>query len=130
MNKIELIGRITRDIDLRETSNGKMVCDFNLAVRRDKDTADFIPCTVWNNYASTLKKYCQKGDMIAVEGRLESNIYENKDGEKRTKYSVLVDKLEFLVLKATKPTEKEEENTDIFEQDVDEVLIDDDELPF
>ena len=130
MNRIQLIGRITRELELRATASGKNVCDFTLAIRRDENKTDFIPCTVWNNYASTLCKYCQKGDMIAVEGRLESNNYETSNGEKRTKYGVLVEKVEFLVLKKVKNAEKEEENEDIFEQNVDEVIIDDDDLPF
>lgn len=130
MNRIQLIGRITRDLELRSTATGKYVTEFTLAIRRDENKTDFIPCTVWNNYASTLCKYCQKGDMIAVEGRLESNNYETKDGEKRTKYSVLVDKLEFLVLKKVKQQEKTEEESDMFEDNLNDMVLEDDDLPF
>lgn len=126
MNRIELIGRLTNEPELRATANGKEVCDFNLAIRRDENNTDFLPVTVWGTTASTLCKYCQKGDLIAVEGRLESHNYEKED-KKYTKYIVLGSRIEFLNLKNTKKEEKVEEQEEIF--DINQELEDDD-LPF
>ena len=126
MNRIELTGRITYDLELRATASGKDVCDFTLAIRRDENNTDFIPCTVWGTSASTLCKYCNKGDLIAVEGSLQSHSYE-KDNKKLTKYTVLANRIEFLNLKNTKKDEKVEEedlNFDINQE------LEDDDLPF
>lgn len=103
-----LIGRITKDLELRHTSNDKAVCDFTLAVNRDKDNADFINCVVWNNQAENLCKYQGKGSLIAVFGELRVDTYE-VEGNKRYKTYVYVNNIEFLGKKEEKdsiPTEE------------------------
>lgn len=103
-----LIGRITKDLELRHTSNDKVVCDFTLAVNRDKDNADFINCVVWNNQAENLCKYQGKGSLIAVFGELRVDTYE-VEGNKRYKTYVYVNNIEFLGKKEEKdsiPTEE------------------------
>ena len=95
MNKVLLIGRITKDLELRHTPNDKAVCDFTLAVNRDKDNADFINCVVWNNQAENLCKYQGKGSLIAVFGELRVDTYE-VEGNKRYKTYILVNNLEYL----------------------------------
>ena len=96
MNVTILTGNICNDIELRQTPTGKSVVQVNLAVKRPytKDTTDFIPCIVWNQQAEFLSKYAHKGSKIAVTGKLTSRSYEDKQGNKRTAYEVLVDTVE------------------------------------
>ena len=101
-----LIGRITKDLELRHTSNDKAVCDFTLAVNRDKENADFINCVVWNSQAENLCKYQGKGSLIAVFGELRVDTYE-VEVNKRYKTYVYVNNIEFLGKKEeTIPTEE------------------------
>ena len=129
MNICLLIGRITKDLVLRKTDNGKTNCSFTLAVQRDKDNTDFISCQVWNAMAENISKYCSKGDLIAVKGRIQSRSYDAQDGSKRYVTEVVGDKVTFLSMKPKKEVE-----TDDYESgSLDVKVIDasmDDELPF
>ena len=78
MNRICLIGRITKDLELRYTPSNKAVCDFTLAVNRDKENADFINCVVWEKQAENLKKYQGKGSLIGLDGQLRCESFEKK----------------------------------------------------
>lgn len=111
MNKITLVGRLTKEAELRVTQAGKSVATFTLAVPRPykKDAevnADFILCVAWQGTAETISKYVRKGHRVAVSGRLETNEYE-RDGEKRKNCCVVVEQFEFLEPKA-KDNEKED----------------------
>lgn len=81
-----LIGRPTKDIELRTTQSGISVASFTLAVDRDhskqKDEADFIPCVAWNRTAEILSQYAGKGRLICVEGRIQTRNYDNKEGQR------------------------------------------------
>ena len=127
MNRICLSGRITNDLELRCTGQGKDIVSYTLAVRRDKDNTDFINCTTFGEFAKILCEYCHKGDMIGVEGRLQTNNYEDKDGNKRTSYSVITDKVDFY---NTKKEETKVEETTQESISKDEVVLTDDDLPF
>ena len=96
MNKVILMGRLTKDAETRYTPSGKAICSFCLAIdRRGKDAgADFINCVAWEKTAETISKYCGKGRQILVEGRLQSRSYE-KDGQKRYITEVIVSHMEF-----------------------------------
>ena len=89
MNNVCLVGRLTRDPELRTTSGGLATTTFSLAVdsgRRDetgRSSADFITCVAWRNQAENLCKYCGKGSMISVQGRITSRSYDAQDGSKR-----------------------------------------------
>lgn len=101
MNKIVLIGRLTRDPELRYSQAGKAFTTFTLAVDRrfskDKQqTADFIPCVAWDKLAEIIGNNLAKGRRVGVEGRLQTRTYEAKDGSKRSAFDVMVDELEFL----------------------------------
>ena len=105
MNRICLVGRITKDLELSYTSTKKAVCNFTIAVNRDKDNVDFIDVQVWNEQAENLKTYQSKGSMVGVEGSLRKDIYTGKDGNKASKTYVLANHIEYLSSK------KEEETT-------------------
>lgn len=101
LNTVILMGRLTADPELKTTSSGVEVCSFRIAVDRkfqkqgEEKQADFIPVTVWRQGAVFVNKYFHKGSMIAVEGSLQSRQYEDKDGNKRTAYEVLADRVSF-----------------------------------
>ena len=102
MNKVNLIGRLTHDPELRQTQSGTSVCSFGLAVNRNytnaqgEREADFINITVWRNTAENCVRYLTKGSKVAVCGSLQSRNYEDKDGKKRTVLEVIGDDVEFL----------------------------------
>ena len=104
MNKVILIGRLTADPELRQTQSGVSSCKFTVAVNRkfaDKNTgerqADFITCVAWRQTAEFVSRYFSKGKMIAVEGELRNNNYQDRNHPDVTHYNteVLVDNVEF-----------------------------------
>lgn len=111
LNNVVLVGRLTADPELKEVGKDGKVVNFSLAVQRTYKNADgeyetdFIQCNVWNNIAENMKEYCKKGDLIGVKGALQSSSYEDKDGNKKYKTDVRVEKVTFL-------SSKKEENED------------------
>lgn len=95
-----LIGRPTKDIELRTTQSGISVASFTLAVDRDhskqKDEADFIACVAWNKTAEILSQYAGKGRLICVEGRIQTRNYDNKEGQRVYVTEVVVERLKLL----------------------------------
>ena len=124
MNRVELIGRITADPELRYTNeSNKMVTNFDVAVKRKYSTeTDFIKCIAWNKTAEIINKYCKKGNQIGIEGSIETNKYEDKEGNKRTQFQVNVENITFI------DSKDKNENTDTFDENTD--IIPPDELPF
>lgn len=88
MNSVNLVGRLTRDVELRRTQAGKAVASFTLAVNRINGEADFINCTAWDKQAEVLEKYTAKGSMVGVAGRLQVEKYE-QNGQSRTAVKVV-----------------------------------------
>lgn len=97
MNVAIIMGRLTADPELRSTKSGLAVCKFTVACDRySKDKgADFIRCIAWRNTADMIAKWFSKGKMIAVEGSIQVDNYEDKDGNKRTATSILVNRVNF-----------------------------------
>ena len=131
MNKVELIGRVTKDIELRYTANTqKAVAKFTLAVNRmKKDSgADFISCTAWGKTAEIMEKYVHKGDRVGVTGRIQTGSYEGRNGKVYTT-DVIVEELDFLEKKQSNP---QQANTQpqAEEEIPDEFAYIDEELPF
>ena len=82
INRVVMVGRMTRDPELRRTGNGAAVTSFTLALNRnynsaDGQQADYISCVVWNKVAENVAQYCAKGSLVGVEGRLRSRSYDN-----------------------------------------------------
>lgn len=126
MNNINLIGRLTADVELKQTQNGVSVCQFTLAVDRPKvkDTTDFIPCVAWRNTAEFIARYFRKGNKIALTGVLTARKWQDKDGQNRTSYEVVADSVEFCESK------NETKNDTAPAQPNYEELKTDDDLPF
>lgn len=98
MNKVILVGRLGKDVEVRYTQNGKCVASFSLAVTRPgvKDTTDWIDVVAWEKLAENCGNYLGKGSKIIVEGRLQIRSYEAKDGQKRRIAEVVAQNVEFL----------------------------------
>ena len=110
MEKIWLIGNLTRDPELTETSAGVSVCRFTVAVNRrsqDGETADFFNVTAWRALAESVSRYTKKGNKVGVAGDLQIRTYEANDGSRRISVDVIAQEVEFL-------TPKQEERRDGF----------------
>lgn len=97
LNHITIMGRMTKDPELRRTGSGTAVTSFTIACDRDfgdKET-DFIECVAWKNTAEFVEKYFSKGSMIAVSGRLQIRKWTDKDGNKRSNAEVVADSVYF-----------------------------------
>ncbi len=115
MNKVVLLGRLTKDIEVRYTESNMAVGNLTLAVkRRIKNTngeyeSDFINCVCWKETAETMNKYLKKGDPVLVEGRIQTRSFEDKDGNKRYATEVVIEHMDFVSNKKEQTTEVKEE---------------------
>ncbi len=148
INSVVLVGRLTRDVEIRKTQSNLSVTSFSLAVdNRTKDangnkTTSFINCTAWRQSADFLAKYTHKGSLIGVEGTLQQRSYDRKDGTKASVLEVVVDRVTLLESKSASGArvqgnddfveqmpidepDHSEEKTDITSGD-----LTDDDLPF
>ena len=102
MNKVELIGRLTKEPEVKLTTNQTQVCNFTIAVdRRFKDAngqrqADFINCIAWKQTAVFIQKYFHKGNRIAIVGSIQTRSYDDQNGQKRFVTEVVIDEAEFV----------------------------------
>lgn len=102
LNRIVIIGRLTRDPEMRQTPSGTAVCTFTLAVDRSFKSAngeretDFIPVVAWRQLGENCAQYLAKGKLAAVDGRLQIRTYQAQDGSKRTAAEVVADNVRFL----------------------------------
>ena len=135
MNKVILIGNLTRDPELSTTNNGVSVCRFSVAVQRrfasneGGNQADFFNVVVWRGQADNCHKFLKKGSKCCVVGRLQNSSYEAQDGSKRYTTDIVAEEVEFL---GTKPTDAGEgyPKNDAPAGGADLEPIDDDSLPF
>lgn len=130
MNNVVLIGRLTADPEYKQTPSGVSVTSFSIAVDRnyiDKDgnrQTDFINIAAWRNTADFICRYFSKGRMIAIEGSIQTRKYEDKNGNKRTAFEVVAERVSFCGDKPAKGTTGESFKESDFEE------IPDDDLPF
>ena len=141
INRVVLVGRLTRDPELRNTNSNNPVCTFTLAVdNRTKasdgsKTASFITCVVFSQQADNVAKFVRKGSLVGVEGRLNQRSYERKDGTKASVIEVVCDSVQFLEPKGTNdsndtvtfddaPANKTEENN------IEAIDLVNDDIPF
>ena len=105
MNNVNLIGRLTKDIELRQTESGKAVCSFCIAVDGSKDLTYFIDCVAWEARAEKIAQYFHKGDKIGIAGMITTRSWETSEGAKRKATEVLVNSFDFCTSK-TETTEQ------------------------
>ncbi len=102
LNRVVLVGRLTRDPDLRYTPNGVAVANFNIAVNRPfsnqqgEREADFINCVTWRRQAENLANYMKKGSLIGVDGRIQTRNFEGQDGKRVYVTEVMAENIQFL----------------------------------
>lgn len=136
MNKVILIGRLTKNPELRFTSSNIAVTTFSLAVDRiGSEETDFIDIVVWRKQAENCNKYLEKGSKVAVEGSIQKRSYENKNGEKRYLTEVVAENVQFLDTKSKVQQETNEYKDSSVKTETNalgslDVKIEDDDLPF
>jgi single-strand DNA-binding protein len=102
INRVVLVGRLTRDPDIRKTQSGMTVASFTVAVdnpraqNAQEKTASFIPCTAWNKQAEFMDSFTRKGHLVGIEGRLNQRSYDSKDGKKVQVIEVICDNIQLL----------------------------------
>lgn len=155
MNKVFLIGRLTRDPELRYTSSNIPTASFSIAVNRNftnqngEREADFINIVVWRKQAENVKNYLTKGSQVAIDGRIQTRSYDGQDGQKRYVTEVIADNVQFLDSKGSSSNQSASSSgpspydfadqpapatmdvaTDPFADFGSSIEISDDELPF
>ena len=106
MNKFLCTGNLTRDVEKRETNNGKAVANFSIAVSRPlSDETDFFNVTAWGNQAEICAKYLKKGSKVGIVGTLQNRSYEDKEGVVRNVTEVIASEVEFLTPKQAETQE-------------------------
>lgn len=126
-NLLVLVGRITKNLELRYTNSNKAVVNVPLAINNGKDDTTFIDVVLYGNTAETTCKYCKKGDLMGVQAKVVNNNWTDKDGKNHYDYNFIASKVTFLCTKKENVEEaKKEENTndDIFSQFGEQIEID------
>lgn len=107
LNVIAIMGRLSRDPELRQTTTGKNVASFTIACSRGrkdangKDLVDWIPVVAWEHTAEFVCKYFERGSLIAIDGRLQSRTYKDRDGNNRTAIEIVANNANFAGSKST-----------------------------
>jgi len=145
INRVVLVGRLTRDPELRKTSSGNAVCSFTVALDNRMKNPDgskstsFIPCSAFNTTADTVSKYARKGLLVGVEGRLNQRSFVRQDGSKSSVIEVICDSVQFLERREETVANEEmdippyddvQPANDTEKEQLDSIEIADDDLPF
>lgn len=144
INNVVLVGRLTKDPDLRYTASGTGVATFTLAVNRNftnqdgNRKADFINCVIWRKSAETLANYARKGTLLGVTGRIQTRNYENQQGQRVYVTEVVADNFQLMESRSDnekRQTDKPQQNTNTNNVESDpfngsSIDIGDDDLPF
>lgn len=128
INRVVLVGRITKDAETKKTQSGLSVCSFSVAVDR-KDGTDFIDCVAWRQAADFMGQFVKKGDLIAVDGRLQTRTWE-RDGHKNKATEVIADSVRRLTPKNVESAVKKEPRLETAENWSQGITITEEELPF
>jgi single-strand DNA-binding protein len=141
LNRVVLVGRLTKDPDLRYTSSGIAVANFTIAVNRPFSNqegnreADFINCVIWRTPAENLANYQKKGNLIGVDGRIQTRSFEGQDGKMVYVTEVVADSVQFLESKkdgqsSNQSSSQSKQGDDPFKDAGEPIDIDEDSLPF
>lgn len=135
MNSVNLIGRLTKDVELKKTPNGTSTCSFTVAINRMKTKenqnpeTDFINCVAWRGSADYLTNYSKKGDLVSVQGKIQTRNYDDQYGKKVYVTEVLASHVSILNSKTSNNSNNYEENYNEKTPNFDQ-FISSDELPF
>ena len=123
MNKLEMLGRLTKDVEVRYTQDQKMVVKFTIAInRRKNEHTDFFDVTAFGNTAEFISKYFKKGQQVAIVGRLQNNNYTDSEGKKHYGNIIIAEEVFF--------ADSKKENTNETSEATFNETYNDDELPF
>ena len=129
INKVILIGRLTKDPELKYTQSGSSVCSFSIANNKTwtqngekKDQVSFFNCIAWGKLGELIAQYCRQGNRVCIEGRLQQRSWDDQEGKKRSTVEIVVSEIQFL----TPKTEHESSYT----PPVDNNTLDSDDIPF
>jgi single-strand DNA-binding protein len=146
LNRVVLVGRLTKDPELRYTPNGTAVANFTVAVNRpfanqngDRE-ADFINCVIWRKQAENLANYMKKGSMVGIDGRIQTRSFDGQDGKRVFITEIVAESVQFLESKSSEGskssyqqhsnTNQNEANNNGLEHEGEPVNLEDDDLPF
>lgn len=130
INSVVLVGRLTKDPDLRYTSSGSAVATFTLAVNRNftnangNREADFINCVIWRKPAETMANYAKKGTLLGVIGRIQTRNYENQQGQRIYVTEVVCENFQLLESRASSDNSQQNQNNTFKSQDNSQQTID------
>ena len=138
LNVVVLTGRLTADPELKTTTAGTSVCSFSIAVDRryksgEERQADFINIVTWRTTAEFVSKYFKKGQMIAIEGSIQTRKYQDREGKNRTAFEVVANNVQFADFKSGGSNATENETASFnntSSSDFEEISGNDDDLPF
>lgn len=146
MNNVSIIGRITKDVELRATTSGLPAVSMLIAINNGKDKdgnerpADFPKVYVYDKQAENVNEYCHKGSLVGITGRIKTRTWDKEDGTKGYETYILASRVQFLDTKASDsvgipepdyvPSKEEKEENDPFADFGESVEISDDDLPF
>src|SRR5699024_5574885 len=141
LNRVVLVGRLTKDPDLRYPGQGTAVANFTIAINRPfkqngEKQADFINCVIWRKPAENLANYMSKGSQIGVDGRIQTRTFEGQDGKTVFVTEVVADSVQFLESKKSNNNKDEKGHNSFSRQnnppksDAEPIDISDDDLPF
>ncbi len=144
LNRVVLIGRLTRDPELRYTPSGTAVASFSIANNRTyavsgerKEEVSYFDCIAWSKLGEIITEYCKKGQKIAVEGRLQQRRWEDQDKNKKSKIELVIENFQFLSGKSSgdetsqpKTSAPAESSSDYGSSNFDDNPFSDDEIPF
>ena len=133
INNVSLVGRLTKDVEIRKTESNKSVASITLAIgdRFNKDHTDFINCVVWNSSAEYLNKYATKGDVIGLTGRIATRTYDGRNGKVYVT-EVVADNVSIIGSRKSNQSQNDNVPEPVVAPEVDNgnMDIDPDELPF
>ena len=142
LNRIVIVGRLTRDPELRRTTSETPVASFTIAVNdiqkdaNGNEITSFIGVTVWNNQADNVAKFLRKGSLVGVDGRIRQRTFERRDGTKSSVIEIIADRVEFLEPKGAREVQNEEvvfddeAPVDEGSKNLDAIDVTDEDLPF
>ena len=136
MNSVNLIGRLTKDPELKYTQGkGTAVCNFTLAVERTfksqgQPEADFLPIIIWGKLAENCSKYINKGSQVGVSGRIQTRSYDAKDGTRRYVTEIIANEIKFLDSKKNNTNNNNNFDNDFDNYNDDITPVDEGEMPF
>lgn len=123
INNVNIIGRLTRDPEVRTTNNGMSVCKMSIAVNgMKKDDVSFFDVTAWSRVAENCGKYLKKGSQVGINGSLRQNRFQTKEGQNRSKVEINANNVQFICSKSSSNAGSEQSNSMDFDND--------DNLPF